>query len=190
MPRMQPVLVTDAVGASKRLLEATQRRLGLVPNLVKTLAHSPVALGAYIAFGDALDQALSPPLREQIALTVAGANACSYCASAHTALGARAGIASEEMTANLRGESADTKTRVALQFVRSVVATRGLVPDGDLERVRRAGFSDGQIAEIVALIALNVFTNYFNQIAATTIDFPLVDAKLDAIPVDRASAAN
>jgi alkylhydroperoxidase family enzyme len=58
-----------------------------------------------------------------------------------------------------------------------VVAERGSVTDADLARVRAAGYSDGEIGEIVANAALNIFTNYFNQVAATAIDFPVVKAK-------------
>ncbi len=80
------------------------------------------------------------------------------------------------MAANLHGESQDGQTRAALQFARAVVEKRGQVSDEDLDDVRAAGYGDPQIAEIVAVVALNIFTNYFNHVAATDIDFPVVDA--------------
>lgn len=66
----------------------------------------------------------------------------------------------------------------ALEFAKRVLATRGAIEDADVERVRRAGFGDGEIAEIVANVALGLFTNTFNNVARTSIDFPVVSAEL------------
>ena len=111
-------------------------------------------------------------LREQIALAVGEANACAYCVAAHTAMGRRAGLTEQETKEARRGSSHDTKERAALEFARKVVEDRGVVADADLERIRRAGYNDGEIAEIVANVALNIFTNYFNHVAGTEVDFP------------------
>ena len=58
--------------------------------------------------------------------------------------------------------------------------TRGAIADGDFARVRRAGYTEGEIAEIVANVALNLFTNYFNHVARTEVDFPRVSLAADA----------
>ncbi len=175
MQRIQPVQVTEAPAKSRQLLEGVQRKMGMVPNFMKTLAQSPAALTGYLNLNQALDGALTRPLREQIALAVAGVNGCNYCASAHSAIGAGVGIGPDELAANLHGESQDGPTRAALQFARAIVEKRGQVSDEDIDEVRAAGYADPQIAEIVAVVALNVFTNYFNHVAATDIDFPVVD---------------
>jgi AhpD family alkylhydroperoxidase len=107
----------------------------------------------------------------QIALAVAEANDCDYCLSAHTALGRLAGLKEAEIAASRQGASVDAKAEAALQFALAVVATKGSIDDETFARVRRAGFTDGEIAEIVAVVALNVFTNYFNKAAETAIDF-------------------
>ena len=64
----------------------------------------------------------------------------------------------------------------ALHFARQLVENRGWVNDEDLNRVRRAGYGDGEIAEIVAVVAWKTFANYFNHVAGTEIDFPEVAA--------------
>jgi AhpD family alkylhydroperoxidase len=109
-------------------------------------------------------------------LTVAGASGCDYCASAHTALGKGAGVAVDELRRNLRGRSNDGATQAALTFASKVVEQRGRVSDRDVEELRTANFSEGEIVEIVAHIGVNLFTNYFNHIAGTEIDFPVVNA--------------
>ncbi|WP_166831847.1 carboxymuconolactone decarboxylase family protein [Thalassoroseus pseudoceratinae] len=175
MPRIQPVQPTEANEKSKKLLEGVQRGMGMVPNMFKTLAQSSAALAGYLNFNQALSGALTPAQREQIALAVAGVNGCDYCASAHTLLGSNAGISGEELTANLVGQSSDNKTQAGLTFAIAVVERHGRVTDDDLELIKAAGFTDAQIVEIVAVVALNIFTNYFNHVADTEIDFPFVD---------------
>lgn len=175
MPRIQPIDHATATGEAKVLLDGVKAAVGAVPNIFATFVNSPKVLEGFLAFNTALGEgALSPQLREQIAVAMAGANTCDYCASAHTALGKGAGVAKEELARNLQGQSADGNTQAVLSFVRKVVTERGWVSDADVQSLRDAGFGDGEIVEVVAHIALNTFTNYFNHIAETDIDFPVV----------------
>jgi uncharacterized peroxidase-related enzyme len=175
MPRFQPVDPAHATGRAKDLLDGVKKQLGVVPNLLRTLAQAPAALETYLAEAKALSGgALSARLREQIALAVAGRNACDYCASAHTFIGGQLGVEPQELGRNLDGASADPKTAAALVFARAVVDAHGHVADADFAAVRDAGWSDPEIVEIVAVVVHNIFTNYFNHIFATEIDFPVV----------------
>ena len=94
-------------------------------------------------------------------------------ASAHTVLGGKAGLSATDITQARHATAEDPKTAAALEFAKKVVTERGIVSDGDIAGLRAQGFDDGDIAEIVANVALNIFTNYFNHIAGTEIDFPL-----------------
>lgn len=175
MPRIKPLLTTDAPEKSRALLESVKKSLGITPNLMATLAHSPAALQSYLGFGQALSSAsLSPALREQLAVAIAGESSCGYCASAHTLLGTNAGVEAEELAHNLTGNSGEPSVQAAIDFALAIVSKRGWVDDADLDRVRAAGFSEGEIVEIVAVVAINTFSNYFNHIAGTEIDFPEV----------------
>ncbi len=176
MARITPIDPTTAEGKAKSLLEGVRKGMGTVPNLMASIAHSPATLQAYLGFGQALGSGeLGGKLREQIAVAVAGANACEYCASAHTALGKGQGVGETELAANLSGESGDARTAAALAFARSIVVKRGFVSDEDIAVVRSAGFGDGEIVEIVGVVAINTFTNYFNHVAETEVDFPRVE---------------
>jgi AhpD family alkylhydroperoxidase len=117
-------------------------------------------------------------LREQIAVTLAGANQCDYCASAHTFLGKKAGISEIELADNLAGGSQDGKTATALRFARAVAENRGQIGDEELQRVRDAGFSEAEIVEIIAHVCMNLLTNIFNNIADTEVDFPRVNTSI------------
>ncbi len=172
LPAIDPATAT---GKAKELLDGVQAKLGTVPNLMRTMAQSPAVLEAYLNFSSTLGKGLlSVKLREQIALTVAEANTCEYCLSAHSALGKIAGLSEQEVLDSRQGKSSDSRAAAALLFARTVVNQRGLVSDDEVTGLRQAGFGDGEIAEIVAHVALNLFTNYFNHVAGTVVDFPKV----------------
>lgn len=177
MPRLNPIDPNTATGRTKDLLDGVQAALGVTPNLIRTLAQSPAVLDAYLALSKALSSGtLSAALQEQIALTVAGENHCDYCASAHTLVGRNAGIADDELAANLQGRSSDPHTQAILKLTQAIVVKRGFVSDQDLTEARLAGVSDAEIAEVTAGVAKNIFTNYFNHVAQTEVDFPHVSA--------------
>ncbi|NIA71954.1 carboxymuconolactone decarboxylase family protein [Pelagibius litoralis] len=177
MSRLQAIDPATAEGKTKALFDGVQKKLGVVPNLLRTLGASPAALEAYLAFSQALGGAgLDSRTRESIALTVAGENACDYCASAHTAIGGSLGIGAAELADNLRGRSGDAKLAAALDFAAAVTRKRGLVGDDDLAALRQAGYDDAAAVEIVTTVALNLLTNYVNHVAQTDIDFPKVTA--------------
>jgi len=162
---------TDAAAAD--LLASVKKKMGKVPNLIATMANSPAVATAYLGFSQALSGgALPARLREQIALVVGETNHCDYCLAAHTTLGKGAGLSEQETCDARQALSQDEREGVALDFARKLVQDRGVVQDGDIERLREAGYTDGEISEIVAHVALNTFTNYFNHVAQTEIDFP------------------
>jgi len=111
--------------------------------------------------------------RERIALATAEFNGCDYCLAAHSYIGRNMAKLSDSDIAAARDFSApDAQAQAALRFAHRVAAERGHVSDAELAAVRAAGFDDAAIVEIVANVALNVLTNYLNNVAATDLDFP------------------
>lgn len=185
MQRLTAVNPAEGTGKAKQLLDGVQAKLGMTPNLMKTLAAGPAALEAYLNFGAALGTGkLDAKFREQIALAVAQANSCEYCLSAHTAIGKMVGLKPEEIATSRESHSTDAKRDAGLQFVQALVVQRGMVSDQAVAQVKAAGFSDGGIAEIVANVAVNIFTNYFNYVARTEVDFPRVAVAMETTSVD------
>ncbi|MDH7971578.1 carboxymuconolactone decarboxylase family protein [Sphingomonas sp. AR_OL41] len=165
----------DAPAAAQPLLDAVEKQLGVVPNLFRLVATSPAALEGYLGLNAALGRTLDAKTRERIAITIAQANGCDYCLSAHSYLGLNlAKIDETEIALNRAGHSGDAKADAAVVFARQVLAARGKVSDADIAAVRLAGFSEAQVIEIVASVAVNVLTNYINNVAETDIDFPIV----------------
>jgi uncharacterized peroxidase-related enzyme len=171
-----PANIESAPAASKPLLQAVEKQLGLVPNLFRLAANSPAALEGYLGMSGALAKGSLPaPTRERIALAVAEINGCGYCLSAHAFLGREfAKLDEAEIAANRNGRSNDAKADAAVRFAAQVAKQRGHVGAEDVEAVKAAGYSDAQIVEIVQHVALNTWTNYLNEVAQTPIDFPVV----------------
>lgn len=173
-PRIPTLCKDKASPEQMDILNQTQKAMGAVPNLVATMAHSPAVAQAYLAFNGALSKGRLPlKLRESLSLAIGETNGCQYCVSAHQFLGSRAGLTPEDIEKARRARAVDRKIEAALVFARKVVTERGKVMLEDLETLRSQGYDNGEIVEIVGHIALNLFTNYFNHIAGTEVDFPV-----------------
>ncbi len=173
MSRFVQVTPETATGKAKELLDAVQSKMGLVPNMTRAMANEPAVLEGYLALSGALGKgSLSAKHREQIALAVGQANHCDYCLAAHSTIGKMVGLSAEQILDSRRGTAVDSETDRLIRFARKLVNERGSVSDADIDEIRAAGFDDAAIAEVVAGVALNIFTNYFNQVAGTDIDFP------------------
>ena len=175
MSRLTVPARDDVPEASKPILDAVHKQLGVVPNMFRLIAASPAALQGFTGNNGALAKTLDLKTRERIALAVAQVDGCDYCLSAHTYLALNlAKLTPEEVALNRKGQSSDAKADAAVRFATQVVRERGHVGDADIKAVREAGFSDAQIVEIVAVTAENIFTNLLNEVAKTDIDFPVV----------------
>lgn len=173
-----PATIADTPAKSQPLLESVEKSLGSVPNLFRLLATSPEALEGYLGLNGALSKGkLSAATRERIAIAIAQTNGCDYCNAAHTFLAKTfAKLDEAEVSANRAGASTDAKAHAAVSFAVKVATAKGRVSEQDLSAVRAAGFSDTEIIEIVGHVALNVLTNYVNEVFQTEVDFPAIDA--------------
>jgi AhpD family alkylhydroperoxidase len=170
MQIIQPIRIDEMAGSTRRVLEIATNELGDLPNMLKTMAHSPFALEGYLKFSRSLAAgSLTPELRERIALVVAQTNRCDYSLARHTSLGGRLGMSVDEIRAARDSRGGDAKTSAALRFARDLVIRGG---DCSTAELRQAGYRDAEIVEIVAQVALNIFEDYFNSVAQTELDSP------------------
>lgn len=175
-----PASIEDAPQAARPLLEQVKAQLGSAPNLFRLTATSPAALKGYLGLSGALSGGeLDAPTRERIALAVAQINGCQYCLAAHSYVGKNVTkLSDEEIAANRKGGSTDPRADAAVRFAVTLVEARGSVSDKDVSAVKLAGYSDAEIVEIIAHVALNTLTNYLNDALGTPIDFPAVVAEV------------
>lgn len=175
MSRIELLDPQQTTGEKKEILGQIHSTFGVTPNMFKAIANSTAALkmmwSAFAALGDGK---LGAKLGEQIAVAVADVNRCEYCLAAHTSLGRGAGLSIEVMRQAQVGQSADPKVQAALTFAIKLVKERANVVVDDISALKRVGYTDEDIAEIVAHVALNIFTNYTNVAFDVPIDFPKV----------------
>lgn len=175
MARVELINPNAVTGERKEVLDEITAAFGATPAMFRAVANSPAALKMmWAGFGALGGGRIGAKLGEQIAVLVADRNSCEYCLAAHTALGRKAGATREEMSEAQAGRAGDPRTAAALDFAAKLVESRAQVADADVEALRAAGFGDEEVVELVAHVALNLFTNYLNMALAVPLDFPAV----------------
>jgi uncharacterized peroxidase-related enzyme len=175
MTRLAMISDSHASPRQRAQFEAVQATLGAVPNFVRVFAQSPDALDAFLGlYHIAGAGSLDPATRERIALALAQHSGCEYCLSAHAALGEGAGLDAREISANRAGRSTDRKAAVAVAFALAVAEHKGDVTTAELQAMRAAGYSEGDIVEVITHVALNLLTNMLGRTSQVEIDFPRV----------------
>ena len=174
MARIPVHSVESAPEGSRDALKALEATFGKVLNIHGLMAHSPAVLGSYVALQSVLaDQGtLDKRLREVVALAVANVDDCGYCQAAHTMAGKAAGLSEQETVAIRRGEPEDPKLGALVTLVREQAAHVGHVQDATWRAALDAGWTEAELIETTAVVALNLFTNYFNHTVQTDLDLP------------------
>lgn len=171
MSRVNPVPIEDAKGDLRNIYQNLTQKTGKVINIFQNMGNSPPTLKAFLALNDASNHiSLSPQLREQLALTVSQSNHCNYCLAAHTLLAKGAGLNENDILKARQGESQDPKNQAILKFAKLVVENKGHVSNQDVASLKASGVNDTELVEIIFVIIVNMFTNYFNLITDPKID--------------------
>ncbi len=182
MARVQVVNPQTATGEAKSLLDAVQAQLGITPNFIRVLANSPMALEGFLGLYGAVGKvSLDKATQERIALAIAEGNGCQYCVSAHTAIGRGAGLSNDEMALNRKGTSGETKAAAIVALAKTLNANMGEITTNEFDAARNAGLSDGEIVEVISVVAMNIFTNILGKATRIEIDFPKVELLQPAV---------
>jgi uncharacterized peroxidase-related enzyme len=177
MTRVKSINLETAGPKVKEIYQAIEKKMGKVPNIFLNMGNSASVLQGYLALSDAASHtSLDPKLREEIALAVGQANNCNYCLSAHTAIGGTLGITREELIEARKGHAKNPKNQAILTFAKTVISKKGNVTAEEVEALKKTGVTDAELVEIILVISLNMFTNYFNHITDPKIDFPIAPA--------------
>jgi alkylhydroperoxidase family enzyme len=175
MPAMQLADTSKLTGKAQELLGQFEKNVGLVPNILKQMANSPAALEAFLVSRDILSNGLlSAKLRTLIGITIAESYSNEYMLSARIALAKKAGLTDEEIKLAKEQKSQDPKMDAGLQFVRNMVLRHAELPEGDVAELKAAGYSDGEIVELIVNAGQDMMVYYFIQLASPEPDFPRV----------------
>jgi uncharacterized peroxidase-related enzyme len=175
MSRIAHVAKETAPDALKALYEEIEKKKGMMLlNIFRAMANSPKALSAFLAMQDASARSsLSPQVRELLSLYIAEYNGCHYCLGAHYGI-AKNMLHLEEgdITAARKGDARDDHLKAILRFTKAILDNHGKVDQEVIDALRKQGSSDQEICDIILLISLNTFSNYFNNLVETDLDFP------------------
>lgn len=178
MSRLNTTLSEKMQGQVNELYAAIRQAMGgIVPNVYQGLGNSPQVLKAYLQTDDCLSKGnLSGREREIIALVVSQGNRCEYCLAAHTLIGGKYGLRQDQIRAIRNGNPQEAKIAVLVRFVKAIISQRGAVSDQELADFKLAGYSDAQVPDVILTIAMTIFTNYFNHVHQTVVDFPKAES--------------
>lgn len=158
--------------ANQAIFDKLQQGLGMVPNLYATFAHSPTALGDYLALQNR-KSSLRAKERETINLVVSQVNDCEYCLAAHTVLGKMSGFTDEQIVELRRGRATfDPKLDALAAFVKETTERRGKPTADATERLFAAGYTEENVVDIVVVIGDKVITNFLHGVTRVPVDFP------------------
>ncbi|HXP01771.1 MAG TPA: carboxymuconolactone decarboxylase family protein [Luteibacter sp.] len=178
MSRIATPAVESATGATAEVFDQIKKVAGSVPNTFAAIgAHGPAALKAILqADGVLASGSLSKQDQETIKLVVSEAVGCDYCVAAHSLLGKMTGLKADVLK-HIRHHEAtgDAKRDALVRFVRLLTTSSGTISEGEFAAIKDAGYTDEQMVDISLAMAVTVFTNVFNRINDTAVDFPSVD---------------
>lgn len=175
MPRSAALKPDQVPAESKPTLDVFTKNIGFTPNMLATFAQSPIAFNAWATLLGSLSKALDVKTRDSIGLAVSEVNGCNYCLTVHSFTAEHmAKMQPDEIVLARKGHALDPRRDAAIRFARRAIETRGKVSDADLKAIRDAGYTDANVMEILALIAMYSMTNFLNNVFDPERDFPPV----------------
>jgi uncharacterized peroxidase-related enzyme len=177
MSRITTSAPESVSGATAEIYAQIRKAAGGVPNTFAAIgAYRPAALKAILqADGVLAGSTLSKQDQETIKLLVSEIAGCDYCVAAHSLLGKMAGLAPEVLKQIRAGQpTGDARRDALVRFVRNLVQTRGTISEQEFSAIKAAGYTDQHLVDISLAIAVTTFTNIFNRINDTDLDFPAV----------------
>lgn len=178
MPRLKTIEISEATGHAAEMFKGVKASVGKVPNsYVGIGGNSPVALEAVLNLEASLKKSsLTARDIEVVKLVVSETTGCDYCLAAHTLLSKKIGMDRETILALRHARpSGDARDDALARFVLHLITTSGTLQTEVVTAIKLAGFTDAQIVDVAMTVACISFTNLFNRINDTTLDFPAAD---------------
>lgn len=162
----------DVTPANQAIFDQLKSKLGMVPNLYATLAHSEHALGNYLAFQNG-KSSITGKAREVINLVVSQVNDCEYCLAAHTVIGGMVGFSPAQILEIRSGRASfDAKLDALARLVRSIATNRGHGESALVEAFFTAGWTKENLIDAIVIIGDKTVTNYLHATTRVPVDFP------------------
>jgi uncharacterized peroxidase-related enzyme len=164
----------DAHPKAKKVLEQTQAKMGMIPNMYGTMANSPAMLQTYVhgysQFRE--NSGFTSAEQELVFLTISRENECHYCMAAHSFVADNISMVPLEVTEAIRNDApiTDSKLSALRAFTQAMVISRGRPSEGDVDEFTHAGYSENHILDIILAISVKTISNYSNHVFDTPVD--------------------
>ncbi|MGQ3353976.1 MAG: carboxymuconolactone decarboxylase family protein [Phreatobacter sp.] len=173
----------DVSAQNQAIFDQLKGKLGMVPNLYATLAHSEHALASYLAFQNA-KSSLNAKAREVVNLVVSQVNDCSYCLAAHTVIGGMVGFTPEQILEVRSGRASfDARLDALARLVGDIALRRGHADPALVDAFLVAGWTRENLVDAIVVIGDKTVTHYLHGTTRVPVDFPA------APPLPQAMAA-
>tara|TARA_R110002096_G_scaffold319035_1_gene513303 strand:- start:248 stop:820 length:573 start_codon:yes stop_codon:yes gene_type:complete len=171
---LEPKTIENADAISSQILQTTQKKLGLIPNMYLGMANNTALLNGYVSAYNSFraNSGFSPQEQEVIFLSIAFENGCEYCMAAHSFVGDNMTKVPVEVTNAIRDnvEIPHEKFKALSLFSRAITLKRGLPSETDINDFIRAGYNENHILGVIAGVGIKTMSNYFNHIFNTPVD--------------------
>lgn len=183
MPPFTIHTAESAPAGSKEPLAVLQQRIGFVPNLAGAMAGSPTLIDGFVGLQQRLQaSSLTGLEREVIGLTVSFENACTWSMAAHSTFATAQGASAEVLAALRSGrELPDTRLEALHAFARRLLHNRGHLDAGEVEALRKAGYTTEQALEVIAQAAYTSMANWAANLADPPVDKPFQPQRWEAV---------
>lgn len=164
--------IESAPEGSTPILEAMQKKMGFVPNLMGALAEAPAAAEAYTTGMDIFERSsLSDAEKQTVLLSASFINECDYCMAAHSALAGMKRVPGDVVEALRSGAPLpDEKLNALAALTRSIVETRGWPTEAAKQAFFAVGYGTREFLEVIVGVSLKTLSNYVNHAATPPLD--------------------
>jgi AhpD family alkylhydroperoxidase len=165
-PRFELVDPERAEGPAGELLAELASRGDPPGPMLRAMANAPALLRGYMDLNRAMKRShLDRRISERVSLAVHEWLRCDYCIAAHTAAAQKLGLSDTDIRLARQGTATDPTVAATIGFALQVLSSPADISDADVDGLRGHGYSDEQISEVVALVALQLLTGAFNLVA-------------------------
>lgn len=162
----------DVSEQNRQIFDDLENKVGFVPNIYATYAHSSTAPARYLTFANS-ETSLNNREKEAINLVTSQVNGCAYCLAAHTKIGTMNGF-TEEQTLEIRQGQAlfDPELHALISLAQSISLNRGNVSDSELEAFFEAGHDKEKLIDVIVQVGEKSITNLLHNLTKIPVDFP------------------
>lgn len=174
---LAPKTLNDAEGEAKKVMEASQADMGMVPNMYANMANSPALLATYADGYNRFraQSGFTPAEQEVVLLTISRHNGCTYCMAAHSMIADQMSGEADLQALRDGKPLVDEKLKALNAFTRHMLESQGLPQQEEADRFLGAGYREEHILAIVLAMSVKLLSNYSNHLFKTKVDDAFAD---------------